>query len=144
MGDPMRKPIALLLQSAAWISISSLSGIADAQTSAKPPTDDRAARTSAKPSTDNEAIVVTADRRNSFGQDYLQAGAFRDSRIIDTPLTVSVISRDVLDAQQAQTIMDAAKNTAGVSQSQINSTIYSNLSIRGIPVDNFTNYRLNG
>ena len=127
----MRKLIPLLLQSAALVSLSSISGIADAQTAAKP-------------STDNEAIVVTADRRNSFGQDYLQAGAFRDSRIIDTPLTVSVISRDVLDAQQAQSIMDAAKNTAGVSQSQINSTIYSNLSIRGIPVDNFTNYRLNG
>ncbi len=92
----------------------------------------------------NEEIVVTADRRNSFGQDYLQAGAFRDARIIDTPLTVSVLSRELLDAQQAGSIMDAARNTAGVTQSQLNSTIYSNLSIRGIAVDNLTNFRFNG
>ena len=70
-----------------------------------------------------EEIVVTADRRNSFSQDYLQAGAFRDARIIDTPLTVSVMSRELLDAQQALSIMDAVRNTAGVTQSQLNATI---------------------
>lgn len=91
-----------------------------------------------------EEIVVTADRRNSFSQDYLQAGAFRDARIIDTPLTVSVMSRELLDAQQALSIMDAVRNTAGVTQSQLNATIYSNLSIRGVAVDNVTNYRFNG
>src|SRR5690606_2475783 len=91
-----------------------------------------------------EEIVVSADRRNSFSQDYLQAGAFRDAKIIDTPLTVSVLSREVLDAQQAASILDAARNTAGGTQSQLNATIYSNLSIRGIAVDNLTNYRFNG
>ncbi len=91
-----------------------------------------------------EEIVVTADRRNSFSQDYLQAGAFRDARIIDTPLTVSVMSRELLDAQQASSIMDAVRNTAGVTQSQLNATIYSNLAVRGVAVDNLTNYRFNG
>lgn len=91
-----------------------------------------------------EEIVVTADRRNSFGADYMQAGTFRDARIIDTPLTISVLPRDVLDAQQASSVFDAVRNTAGVSQAQINTLIYSNLAIRGIQVDNLTNYRLNG
>ncbi|WP_332770859.1 TonB-dependent siderophore receptor [Phenylobacterium sp.] len=91
-----------------------------------------------------DEIVVTADRKNSFSADYVQAGAFRDARVIDTPLTVSVIPKELLTAQQALTVLDAVRNTAGVSQSQINSVIYSNLSIRGIPVDNTTNYRLNG
>jgi len=91
-----------------------------------------------------EEIVVTADRKNSFSADFVQAGAFRDARVIDTPLTVAVIPKELLIAQQALTVLDAVRNTAGVSQSQINSVIYSNLSIRGIPVDNTTNYRLNG
>lgn len=91
-----------------------------------------------------EEIVVTADRKNTFSADYVQAGAFRDARVLETPLTVAVIPRDLLSAQQALTVLDAVRNTAGVSQSQINSVIYSNLSIRGIPVDNTTNYRLNG
>jgi iron complex outermembrane receptor protein len=89
-------------------------------------------------------IIVTADRRNSFSADYVQAGTFRDSRQLDTPLTVTILPKTILDAQQARSIFDAARNTAGVTQAQINTAIYSNLSIRGIPVDNTTNYRLNG
>lgn len=92
----------------------------------------------------DETIVVTADRRGSYSQDYLQAGAFRDARIIDTPLTVAVASKELLDAQQVVSIIDAARNTAGVTQAQINANIFSNLAIRGIAVDNVTNYRLNG
>ncbi|WP_206243468.1 TonB-dependent siderophore receptor [Novosphingobium terrae] len=91
-----------------------------------------------------EEIVVTADRRDSFGADYMQAGTFHDARQIDTPLTVTVVPRTLLDAQQARSIFGAVRNTAGVTQAQINTTIYSNLSIRGIPVDNTTNFRLNG
>ena len=96
----------------------------------------------APPQLDN--IVVTADRPEGFGADYVQAGTFRDSRLLDTPLTVTVLPKDVLDAQQARSVYDAARNTAGVTQAQLNTTIYSNLSIRGIPVDNTTNFRLNG
>lgn len=91
-----------------------------------------------------DKVSVTADRRDSFSSDYLQAGAFRDARVLDTPLTVSVLTKELLDVQEARSILDAARNTPGVTQSQINSTIYSNLSIRGIPVDNLTNYRFNG
>ena len=89
-------------------------------------------------------IVVTADRRDSFGADYVQAGTFRDSRLRDTPLTVSVMTRELLDAQQARTLLDAVRNTPGVTQSQINSVIYSNLAIRGVAANNFSNYRWNG
>lgn len=91
-----------------------------------------------------DAVVVTADRRDSFGADFVQAGAFRDARVRDTPLTVTILPRELLDAQQARSVFDAVRNTAGVSQAQINTVIYSNLAIRGIQVDNATNFRLNG
>ncbi|WP_322965174.1 TonB-dependent siderophore receptor [Sphingomonas fuzhouensis] len=89
-------------------------------------------------------IVVTADRRDSFGADYVQAGTFRDARLLDTPLTVAIMTRPLLDAQQARSINDALRNTAGVSQAQINTSIYSNLAVRGITLNNFTNVRWNG
>lgn len=92
----------------------------------------------------DQDIVVTADRRDSFGADYVQAGTFRDARQIDTPLTVAVMTRSLLDAQQARSINDAVRNTAGVSQAQINTSIYSNLTVRGITLSNFTNVRWNG
>lgn len=91
-----------------------------------------------------EEILVTADRRDSYSADYIQAGGFRAARLLDTPSTVSVLTKELLEAQQAQNISDATRNTAGVTASQINTVIYSNLSIRGIPVGNLTNYRLNG
>jgi iron complex outermembrane receptor protein len=90
-----------------------------------------------------EQIVVTADRR-SYSADFVQAGSFRGARQIDTPLTISVISQEVLQSQQAQGLLDALRNTAGVTSAQTSPTVYNNLSIRGIPVDNRGNYRLDG
>jgi iron complex outermembrane receptor protein len=90
-----------------------------------------------------EDIVVTADRK-SYSADYVQAGSFRGAEQLDTPLTISVIPEQVLLAQQAQGLMDALRNTAGVTSAQTSPTVYNNLSIRGIPVDNRGNYRLDG
>ncbi|HEX8413221.1 MAG TPA: TonB-dependent receptor plug domain-containing protein, partial [Sphingomicrobium sp.] len=91
-----------------------------------------------------EEIVITADRKNSYGADYVQAGSFRGARQIDTPLTVSVIPREVLESQQALQLIDALRNTPGVTTSQTSPAVSNNLSIRGIPVENRGNYRLNG
>jgi len=91
-----------------------------------------------------EQIVITADRDKSFGADYVQAGTFRNARQIDTPLTVTVISEFMRKAQQADGILDALRNSAGVTSSQINTSVYSNLAIRGIIVENRGNFRLNG
>lgn len=97
-----------------------------------------------QPSTGVEDIVVTADRQDSFSADYVQAGTFRGARQIDTPLTVTVLPETLLKAQQANGLIDALRNSAGVVASQITPSVYSNLTIRGITVENRGNYRLNG
>jgi len=91
-----------------------------------------------------EEIVVTSDRKSSFSADLVQAGSFRGARQLDTPLTVAVVPLQVMESQQAHGLYDALRNTAGVTSSQTSPTVYNNLSIRGIPVDNRANYRLNG
>ena len=91
-----------------------------------------------------EEIVVTADRRNSYSADLVQAGSFRGAKQLDTPLTISVIPLEMIQAQQAQGLLDALRNTAGVTSSQTAPTVYSNLAIRGINVENRGNFRLNG
>ncbi|KTE38397.1 MULTISPECIES: TonB-dependent siderophore receptor [unclassified Sphingopyxis] len=88
-----------------------------------------------------DEIVVTADKT---GTELVQVGSFRGAKIIDTPLTIAVIPRDVLDTQQASSLIDALRNTAGVTTSQTAPTVYNNLAIRGIDVENRGNYRLNG
>ncbi|MBU2892030.1 TonB-dependent receptor [Colwellia sp. D2M02] len=91
-----------------------------------------------------ETIVITTDRPRSFAANYVQAGTFRNSRVLDTALTTSILTKELLEAQQASSLADAVRNTAGVSYAQINTAIYSNLAIRGIRLENNTNYRLNG
>jgi iron complex outermembrane receptor protein len=91
-----------------------------------------------------EEILVTADRTGSYGADLVQVGGFRGARQLDTPLTVNVIPEALLESQQALGLLDALRNVAGVSPSQTSTTVYSNIAIRGINVENRGNYRLNG
>ncbi|HEY4030612.1 MAG TPA: TonB-dependent siderophore receptor [Caulobacteraceae bacterium] len=102
-----------------------------------------AAGAPSKPDATLEEIVVTADRKG-YGADLVQAGSFRGARQIETPLTVSVIPQQVLVTQQARGLLDALRNTAGVTSAQTSTTVYNNLSIRGIAVENRGNFRLNG
>jgi iron complex outermembrane receptor protein len=119
---------------------------ASAQTESQPatPTEQQAPATVEQAPDDGtqlEDIVVTADRT---GTQAVQVGSFRGARQLDVPLTVSVIPRELLDQQQSASVLDALRNSAGVSVSQISSLVYSNLAIRGIDVENRGNYRLNG
>ncbi len=91
-----------------------------------------------------QEIVITADRRKSFGADLVQAGTFRGAELIDTPLTVNVLTRELLDSQQVTQLYDALRNTAGVTSAQLNNALYSNMAVRGIVIENRGNYRLNG
>jgi iron complex outermembrane receptor protein len=91
-----------------------------------------------------EEVVVTADRSDSYSADLVQVGSFRGARQLDTPLTVNVIPDALIQSQQAQSLLDALRNIAGVSAAQTSTTVYSNIAIRGINVENRGNYRLNG
>jgi iron complex outermembrane receptor protein len=91
-----------------------------------------------------EEIVVTADRKNSYSADLVQAGSFRGARQLDTPLTVSVITGELLKSEQAVDLIDALRNTASVSSSGVGPLVYNNVSIRGITVDTRSNFRLDG
>jgi len=91
-----------------------------------------------------EEVVVTGARNNQFGTDVVQAGSFRGAKALDVPLTISVIPSAVLQSQQAITLMDALRNTAGVSSTGVGPVAYDNVTIRGIPVDTRNNFRLDG
>lgn len=91
-----------------------------------------------------DEIEVTSNSTNSYNSKSVQVGTFRDMNPIDVPLTVNAVTREVLDAQAANSLFDALRNTAGVTRSQLNGSTYDNIAIRGILVENRGNYRLNG
>ena len=91
-----------------------------------------------------ESFNVADKRLQSYQAESVQMGAYRDVDPVDVPLTINVLTREVLDALAARGLMDALKNTAGVSRAQITGSVYDNLAIRGILIENRGNYRLNG
>ena len=93
---------------------------------------------------DLTTVVVTAKRANGFTSNVVGIGAFRDQLPVDVPLTNSVVTRAVLDSQGAITVMDAVRNTAGVTRSQLGASYYDNLAIRGVTMENRSSYRLDG
>jgi iron complex outermembrane receptor protein len=91
-----------------------------------------------------DEILVTADRKNSYSADFVQTGGFRGARQLDTPLTVNVVTKEMIQSQQDSSLLDALRNTAGVSPAQTSVTVYDNIAIRGVSVENRSNYRLDG
>jgi iron complex outermembrane receptor protein len=89
-------------------------------------------------------VVVTGQRATGFSSAVVGIGAFRDQKPVDVPLTNSVVTRDVLDAQSAKSVGDAVRNTAGVTQLGNSSASYDNLAVRGIAMENRSSYRLDG
>jgi len=98
----------------------------------------------AEPATQLSTVNVTAGQSKSFKSNVVQVGTFRDMAPLDVPQTSNVVTREVLDAQAASTLFGALRNTAGVTRAQLNGSTYDNISIRGILVENRSNYRLNG
>ncbi|MBL9201149.1 MAG: TonB-dependent siderophore receptor [Opitutaceae bacterium] len=91
-----------------------------------------------------ESFNVSGKKVQSYQAESVQLGAYRDVDPVDVPLTINVLTREVLDAQAARGLHDALKNTAGVTRAQITGSVYDNLAIRGILIENRGNYRLNG
>lgn len=129
----------LLMGSTATLACT-LPAVAQAQTGTAR-SDTSAAHNDADQSGD---IVVTGERANRFGTDTVQSGSFRNAKVLDVPMTVSVIPDAVLKSQQAIDLIDAVRNTAGVSSSGVGPSTYNNITIRGISVDTRSSYKMNG
>nr|WP_299849779.1 TonB-dependent receptor [Sphingomonas bacterium] len=93
---------------------------------------------------DSGDIVVTGERNNRFGTDVVQSGSFRNAKVLDTPLTIAVIPSAMLESQQAVELIDAVRNTPGVSSTSTGTVAYQNITIRGITADTRANFRLDG
>ncbi len=88
--------------------------------------------------------TVTVQGVRGFSSDVSQIGGFRGAQLIDTPATIAVLPRDLLDAQQVGGMNDLLKNVAGANSAQTGFTVTSNQSIRGIPLDNRNGFRMDG
>lgn len=91
-----------------------------------------------------QTVDVRADRSNGFVANTVEAGTFRGGQLMDVPATVNVVTRAVIELQGADSVYDVLRNTAGVTRQQNGGDTFDQLVIRGMEVQNRTNYRLNG
>ncbi|MCR6475988.1 TonB-dependent siderophore receptor [Variovorax sp. ZS18.2.2] len=89
-------------------------------------------------------VTVEGSATNGFVANTVEAGTFRGANILEVPATVNTVTRDVFELQGAAGIYDVLRNTAGVTRQQNGGDTFDQLVIRGIAVENRTNYRLNG
>ena len=89
-------------------------------------------------------VTVNDDAPKGYQAEDVQVGAFRDQTNLDTPATVNVMTRDLMDSQNDVTLFDVLQNSAGVTRTQTNGMSADNLMIRGVDVQNRSNYLLNG
>jgi iron complex outermembrane recepter protein len=91
----------------------------------------------------DEDIVVTG-ARPTYRAEVVQVGAFRNQSILDTPASIAVMPRALLDAQGATGLEDALRNAPGITQQATSPTTSNNFVSRGVLMNARTNYRLDG
>ncbi|PZU58571.1 MAG: TonB-dependent siderophore receptor [Sphingobium sp.] len=117
-----------------WIIAASAAGMASVPAPADPQQVERKL---------DEEIVVTG-QRPTFKTEVVQVGAFRNQSILDTPASIAVIPKALLDAQGATGLEEALRNAPGVTQQATSPTTSNNFVSRGVLMNARTNYRLNG
>lgn len=71
-------------------------------------------------------------------------GGITEQSLLDTPFTVKVLPSELLVNQNMDTIGDLFRVDASVTSSASSAGLYSAPMIRGLSLDNFSNYRVNG
>lgn len=97
-----------------------------------------------RPGAPSEEILITGERQRESIPQVIQVGSFRGATQLNTPSTVSVITDETMRSQQDQSLAEALRNSSGVTGLLVSPSVYTNASIRGVPVNGRTNIKLNG
>ncbi|MHC1479061.1 TonB-dependent siderophore receptor [Frateuria aurantia] len=91
-----------------------------------------------------EQIKVQSAGRNGFTAATAMVGPYQGMDMLEIPATVNVVTSDVIEAQGDSDLYVALRNVAGVNMQQTNGLAYSNITIRGINLDQRSSYYFNG
>jgi iron complex outermembrane receptor protein len=93
-------------------------------------------------------VITTVEVHDVVKDDYLSGSATAASLdgipLIETPLSVTAVSRAVLSDQMARVLSDVVKNDASVGEDYAPVGYYGDFEIRGFPIDLATGLQING
>jgi iron complex outermembrane recepter protein len=92
----------------------------------------------------NTTVVVHGETKDDYLPETVTVGTLDGATLQQTPLSASVVTRDLLNDQVARVLADVVKNDASVGEDYAPVGYYGDFQIRGFPIDLATGLQLNG
>jgi iron complex outermembrane receptor protein len=94
---------------------------------------------------DAQTIVVTGSKSGYTAKDSSAAGALGARAVLDTPFTVNVVTRELIEDQQARLLTEVLRTDAAATTSFGGGyTSYQSVNLRGFGLSNTANFRRDG
>lgn len=89
-------------------------------------------------------VVVHGDVKDNYLPETVTAGTLDGALLRETPLSATVVTRDLLSDQVARLLSDVVKNDASIGEDYAPVGYYGDFEIRGFPIDLATGLEING
>jgi iron complex outermembrane receptor protein len=89
-------------------------------------------------------VVVHGEVKDDYLPDAVTVGTLDGATLAETPLSATVVTRDLLTDQGARLLSDVVKNDASIGEDYAPVGYYGDYEIRGFPIDLATGLQING
>jgi iron complex outermembrane receptor protein len=89
-------------------------------------------------------VVVHGGANDDYLPDAVTVGTLDGAPLLETPLSATVVTRDLLNDQVSRLLSDVVKNDASVTDDYVPVGYYGDYQIRGFPLDLATGFEING
>jgi iron complex outermembrane receptor protein len=92
----------------------------------------------------NTTVVVRGETKDDYLPETVTVGTLDGATLQQTPLSATVVTRDLLNDQVARVLSDVVKNDASIGEDYAPVGYYGDFEIRGFPIDLATGLQVNG
>ncbi len=89
-------------------------------------------------------VVVHDEEKDNYLPDAVTVGTLDGATLKETPLSVTVVTRDLLNDQVSRLLSDVVKSDASIGEDYAPVGYYGDYEIRGFPIDLATGLQING
>ena len=97
-----------------------------------------------KPAPVTTTVVVHGEVEDNYLPQSVVVGTLDGAPLRETPLSATVVTRDLLNDQVSRLLSDVVKNDASVGNDYVPVGYYGDYQIRGFPLDLATGFEVNG
>ena len=143
ISSSRRQAKAGLFLLALWLGAST-SGFSQstATNSTNPQTTDTATKAAAQQVT--TTVVVHGEIKDDYLPEAVSVGTLDGTALKDTPLSATIVTRQLLSDQQSRLLSDVVKNDASIGEDYAPVGYYGDFEIRGFPIDLATGLEIDG